>query len=74
MDMIHLIDTLIGIVVAGGAWFIGNQAKDLKETNRLLRATREDYVTRVEQRDDMRQVIEALHRVEDKLDRALGRS
>jgi uncharacterized membrane protein YccC len=73
MDLIHIIDTLIGIVVAGGAWYIAGQAKELKRVEILLNRTREDYVTRVEQRDDMRQVMEALHRVEDKLDRALGR-
>lgn len=73
MDMIHIIDTLIGIVVAGGAWYIAGQAKELKRVEILLNRTREDYITRVEQRDDMRQVMEALHRVEDKLDRALGR-
>jgi|TARA_S200002703_G_scaffold125473_1_gene111743 hypothetical protein len=73
MDLIHIIDTLIGIVVAGGAWYIAGQAKELKRVEILLNRTREDYITRVEQRDDMRQVMEALHRVEDKLDRALGR-
>jgi uncharacterized membrane protein YccC len=71
--MAIIIDTLIGIVVAGGAWYIAGQAKELKRVEILLNRTREDYVTRVEQRDDMRQVMEALHRVEDKLDRALGR-
>jgi hypothetical protein len=73
MDLVHIIDTLIGIVVAGGAWFLGTQAKELKRVEILLNRTREDYATRTEMRDDMRAVMDALHRVEDKLDRALGR-
>jgi len=39
----------------------------------LLNKTREDYATRMEMRDDMRRVMEALHRVEDKLDKVLQR-
>jgi len=73
MYLVHIIDTLIGIVVAGGAWFLGTQAKELKRVEILLNRTREDYATRTEMRDDMRAVMDALHRVEDKLDRALGR-
>lgn len=73
MDLVHIIDTLIAIVVAGGGWFLGTQAKELKRVEILLNRTREDYATRSEMRDDMRAVMDALHRVEDKLDRALGR-
>jgi uncharacterized membrane protein YccC len=73
MDLVHIIDTLIGIVVAGGAYFLGSQARELKRVEILLNRTREDYATRTEMRDDMRAVMDALHRVEDKLDRALGR-
>lgn len=73
MDLVHIIDTLIGIVVAGGAYFLGSQARELKRVEILLNRTREDYATRSELRDDMRAVMDALHRVEDKLDRALGR-
>jgi len=73
MDLVHIIDTLIGIVVAGGAWFIGGQAKELKRVEILLNRTREEYASRTELREDMRQVTETLHRVEDKLDRIIER-
>ena len=36
-------------------------------------ATREDFATKEELREDMDRVMEALHRVEDKLDRVLQR-
>ena len=74
MEMTSLIDTLLGIVVAGVAWFLSEQNKEQKRLNILLNKTREEYATRMELRDDMRQVMDALHRVEDKLDKALGRS
>ena len=73
MGMSSLIDLLIGIIVVGGGWWLNRMANEQKRLEILLNKTREDYITRVEQRDDMRQVMEALHRVEDKLDRALGR-
>ena len=73
MEMTSLIDMLLGLVVAGVAWFLSEQNKEQKRLNILLNKTREDYATRMELRDDMRQVMDALHRVEDKLDKALGR-
>ena len=73
MQVTSLIDTLIGIVVAGLAWFLSEQNKEQKRLSILLNKTREEYATRTELRDDMRQVMEALHRVEDKLDKVLSR-
>ena len=73
MEMNNLIDTLLAIVVAGGAWVIKTQFDETKRLSILLNRTREEYATRTELRDDMRRVMEALHRVEDKLDKALGR-
>ena len=73
MEMHSLIDTLIGLVVAGGAWWANGMIKEQKRIEILLNKTREDYATRVEMRDDMRRVMEALHRVEDKLDKVLSR-
>lgn len=74
MEMTSLIDTLIGLVVAGLAWFLSEQNKEQKRLNILLNKTREEYATKMELRDDMRQVMDALHRVEDKLDKVLGRA
>ena len=73
MEMTSLIDTLTGIVVAGLAWFLSEQNKEQKRISILLNKTREEYATRTEMRDDMRQVMDALHRVEDKLDKVLSR-
>jgi lipopolysaccharide export system protein LptC len=74
MEMTSLIDMLLGLVVAGVAWFLSEQNKEQKRLNILLNKTREEYATKMELRDDMRQVMDALHRVEDKLDKVLGRA
>ena len=73
MEMTILIDMLLGLVVAGVAWFLSEQNKEQKRINILVNKTREEYATKFELRDDMRQVMDALHRVEDKLDKVLSR-
>jgi hypothetical protein len=73
MEMALIIDTLVGLVIGGLAYFLSNQAKELKRVEVLLSRTREDYATRNDLRDDMSRLVEALHRVEDKLDRALSK-
>ena len=73
MEMTSLIDMLLGLIVAGGAWWANGITKEQKRVEILLNKTREDYATRADLRDDMRRVMEALHRVEDKLDKVLSK-
>jgi len=72
MEMTELIDVLIGLVIVGGGWWINTMSAELKRLEILLNRTREDYATKMELRDDMNRVMEALHRVEDKLDKILS--
>ena len=48
-------------------------AAEVKRIDILLNRTREDFATKAELVEDMNRVMEALHRVEDKLDRVLQR-
>jgi non-ribosomal peptide synthetase component F len=73
MEMTNLIDMLLGVIVAGGAWFLVGLSNEVKRLSILLNRTREDYATKNELREDMRQVMDALHRVEDKIDKVLSR-
>ena len=73
MEMTSLVDMLLGLLAAAGAWWANGMTREQKRVEILLNKTREDYATRVEMRDDMRRVMEALHRVEDKLDKVLSR-
>jgi hypothetical protein len=72
MEMTNLIDMLLMIVVAGFGWWANNTTKEVKRLEILLNRTREEYATRGELKEDMDRVMEALHRVEDKLDRILS--
>ena len=71
--MTSLIDMLLGLIVAGGAWFLKEQNGEQKRWSILINKTREEYATREDVRNEMRQVMDALHRVEDKLDKVLSR-
>ena len=71
MEMTSLIDTLIGLVVAGLAWFMSEQSKETKRVSILLNKTREDYARKDDVKDDMHNLMDALKRLEDKLDKIL---
>mgnify|MGYP003121944502 FL=1 len=71
METPLIIDTLLGIVIVGTGYFLVNLSSEVKRIDILLNRTREDFATKAELREDMDRVMEALHRVEDKLDRAL---
>ena len=73
MEMTSLVDMLLGLLAAAGAWWANNMTREQKRLEILLNKTREEYATREDVRSDIRQVMEALHRVEDKLDRVLQR-
>lgn len=66
-------NVILTLVIAPAFWMFRSLMAELKRVDILLNRTREDYATKNELRDDMRRVMEALHRVEDKLDRVLGR-
>jgi len=73
MEMSGLIDMLIGLVIAGGGWWVNRMADEQKRLEILLNRTREDYATKMELRDDMRNVMDALNRLDAKLDKLMGR-
>ena len=63
---------LLMFIAAGFGWWANNTTKEVKLLEILRNRTREDYATRGELKEDMNRVMEALHRVEDKLDRILS--
>jgi len=64
---------LLTLVVAPAFWMFRSLLAEVKRVDILLNRTREDYATKNELREDMQQVVNALHRVEDKLDRVLSK-
>ena len=73
MDASIIIDTLLGIVIVGTGYFLTTLLAAVKRIDILLNRTREDFATKKELQDNMDREMEALHRVEDKLDRALSK-
>lgn len=66
-------NVILTLVIAPALWMFRNQMSEIKRIDILLNRTREDYATKNDLREDMTRVMEALHRVEDKLDRALSK-
>ena len=64
---------MLTLVIAPVFWAFKQMYAEVKRLQILLNKTREEYATRNELRDDMKQVMDALHRVEDKLDKALNK-
>ncbi len=64
---------ILTMIVAPAFWAFRQMFAEVKRLQVLLNKTREEYATKAELRDGMDRVMEALHRVEDKLDRALDR-
>ena len=66
-------NVVLTLVIAPAIWMFRNLMGEVKRIDILLNRTREDYSTKAELREDMRMVTEALHRLEDKLDKVLER-
>ena len=66
-------NVVLTLIIAPAFWTFRNIMQEVKRVDILLNRTREDYATRKEMRDDMKLVVDALHRVEDKLDRVLSK-
>lgn len=73
MEMNSLIDTLIGLVIVGLGWFLRDMSAEQKRLQVLLNRTREDYMTKTDARADMARMMEAIHRIEDKLDKLVSK-
>lgn len=64
---------ILTVVIAPAIWVFRGMFMEIKRLDILLNKTREEYVSRDEMRNSMTQVMDALHRVEDKLDRVLSK-
>ena len=61
------------LVIAPAMWAFRQMYAEVKRLQILLNKTREDYATRTELRDDMSRMMEAMHRIEDKIDRLMSK-
>ena len=66
-------NVVLTLVIAPAIWMFRNLMGEVKRIDILLNRTREEYSIKQELREDMRMVTDALHRLEDKLDKVLER-
>jgi len=74
LDAMLFWNIILTVVIAPVFWAFRQMFAEVKRIQILLNRTREEYATKVEMRENMDRVMEALHRLEDKLDRALNRN
>lgn len=73
LDAMLFWNIILTVVIAPVFWAFRQMFAEVKRIQILLNRTREDYATKQDLKDDMRLVMEALHRLEDKLDKALNK-
>ena len=73
IDPVIFWNVILTLVIAPAIWTFRNMMIEVKRIDILLNSTREEYASRAELKDEMQHLMDALHRVEDKLDRVLSR-
>ena len=73
IDPVIFWNVILTLVIAPAIWTFRNMMIEVKRIDILLNRTREDYASRAELKDEMQHLMDALHRVEDKLDSVLSR-
>ena len=73
IDSVIFWNVILTLVIAPAIWTFRNMMIEVKRIDILLNRTREEYASRAELKDEMQHLMDALHRVEDKLDRVLSR-
>jgi hypothetical protein len=73
IDPVIFWNVVLTLVIAPALWSFRSLLSEVKRLQILINRTREEYATREELREDMKNVIDGLHRVEDKIDKVLER-
>jgi hypothetical protein len=73
IDPVIFWNVVLTLVIAPALWSFRGLLGEVKRLQILINRTREEYATREELREDMKSVIDGLHRVEDKIDKVLER-
>ena len=63
---------ILTLVIAPAVWAFRGLIQEVKRIDILLNKTREEYASKDDLRDTSGRVMEALHRLEDKLDKVLN--
>jgi hypothetical protein len=73
LDLPTLWSAILTLVILPFGWAFNKMFSEVKRLQILLNKTREEYSTKEDLRDTSSRVMEALHRLEDKLDKVLSK-
>ena len=62
---------LLTLVIAPAIWMFRSMLSEVKRLDILLNKTREEYAKRDDVKEDMHDIMDAMKRLEDKLDKIL---
>ena len=62
---------VLTLIIAPAIWMFHSMLSEVKRLDILLNKTREEYAKRDDVKEDMHTVMDALQRLEDKLDKIL---
>ena len=73
IDLPTLWSAILTLIILPFGWAFNKMFSEIKRLQILLNRTREEYATKEDLRDTSSRVMEALHRLEDKLDKVLSK-
>jgi|TARA_R110000782_G_scaffold148512_1_gene241242 hypothetical protein len=73
MDATLVWNIIITLIIIPFGWAFNKMFSEVKRLQILLNKTREEYSTKEDLRDTSSRIMEALHRLEDKLDKVLSK-
>ena len=72
MDLVHIIDGLIGVLVLGFGYWASTLSSEVKRIEILLNRTREYFCSRAELADNLTRMSDSILRLEAKIDRIIS--
>ena len=73
IDAMLFWNIILTMIVVPFGWAFNKMFQEVKRLQILLNKTREEYARREDVKSDVQGVMDALHRLEDKLDKILSR-
>ena len=73
IDAMLFWNIILTMIVVPFGWAFNKMFQEVKRIQVLLNKTREEYARRQDVKSDVQGVMDALHRLEDKLDKILSR-
>ena len=71
IDPIFFWNIILTMVIVPAAWIFNKLVQEVKRIQILLNKTREEYARKEDVKDDMYELMNAIRRLEDKLDKIL---